>query len=248
MDEPNELRLTEALTELSLVLLTDATLKGDLDRLVRVAVQVVPECSGASVSMLVDGQPSTVATSDRVAMQLDLVQYDNHDGPCVEALGGQTIRIGFAPTDERFPHFAIGAADQRVLSVLSTPVIDDGTVVGSLNLYSQTEEAFGEDDRGIAAIFASEIATALVKSSAFGAAQHIRDRLQEKSDETTVVAQAQGLLMTFQDCSAAQAAALIRNAANDNGEAIITTAERILTTVTHEQGQSTDTGSPTDDR
>ena len=59
--------------------------------------------------------------TDRVALQMDLVQYDNNEGPCITALTGETIRIGFAPTDQRFPHFAVGAADRRVLSVLSTP-------------------------------------------------------------------------------------------------------------------------------
>lgn len=63
-----------------------------------------------------------------------------------------TIRIGFAPTDQRFPHFAVGAADQRVLSVLSTPAIDHGSVVGSLNLYSHREEPFEQRDRDTAAI------------------------------------------------------------------------------------------------
>jgi GAF domain-containing protein len=231
VDVPDEVRLTNVLAELARAVLTDTTLKADLERLTRLACRLVSDCSGASVSMLVDGEPTTVAVTDRVAMHLDLVQYDHDDGPCVAALGGETVRIGFTPTDERFPHFAIGAADRRVLSVLSTPAIDHGTVVGSLNLYSRRREAFDQTARDAAAVITSEIATALIKSSALSTAQGIRDRLQEQHDEAALVARAQGVLIAIHECSAAQAADLVRNAAQDNSEAMIVTAERILATV-----------------
>ncbi|MCU1399449.1 MAG: hypothetical protein JWN62_2558 [Acidimicrobiales bacterium] len=165
--------------------------------------------------MIVDGAPSTDAVTDRVALQMDLVQYDNNEGPCVTALTGETIRIGFAPTDQRFPHFAVGAADRRVLSVLSTPAIDHGSVVGSLNIYSQRQNAFDRRDLDTATIIAAEIATALMKSSVLSTARAIRDQLQEEHDEFALVSQAQGVLMAIQDCSSAQAANLIRNAATD---------------------------------
>ncbi len=231
MDVPDEVRLTSVLIELAVAVLTDTSLRADLERLTRLAAQLIPDCSGASVSMLVDGQPTTMAVTDRVALQLDLVQYDHDDGPCVASLSGETIRIGFLPADERFPHFAAGAADQRVLSVLSTPAIDHGTVVGSLNLYSRRAEGFDESARETAAVIAAEVANALVKSSVLDTAQQIRGQLQEEHDETALVSRAQGVLMAVQDCSAAQAGALIRNAAQDNAEAVIRTAERILATV-----------------
>jgi GAF domain-containing protein len=244
VDEPDNVRLTKVLAELAIAVLTDKSLKADLERLVRVAVRLIPDCSGASVSMLVDGEPSTVAVTDRVALHLDLVQYDNNDGPCVAALGGETIRIGYAPTDERFPHFAVGAADRRVLSVLSTPAIDHGSVVGSLNLYSHRQEAFDRRGHDTAAIIAAEIANALMKSSVLGTAQGIRERLQQEHDESAMVSLAQGVLIAIHDCSSAQAAALIRNAATENSEALMSTAERILEAVRQDQPGSIEVSSP----
>ena len=117
--------------------------------------------------MLVDGEPSTVAVTERVALELDMVQYRNDDGPCIAAPGAvRPYAIGFLPDAERFPHFAAGAADRRVLSVLSTPAIDHGRVVGSLNLYSPgAEDGFDEHDRQTGLVLAAEIASALVKSA-----------------------------------------------------------------------------------
>jgi len=238
VDVPDNARLANVLTELAIALLIDRSLTADLERLSRVACRLVPDCSGASVSMLVDGEPSTVAVTDRVALQLDLAQYENDEGPCVAALTGETIRIGYVPTDERFPHFAVGAADQRVLSVLSTPAIDHGTVVGSLNIYSRQENAFDQSDQDTAAVIAAEIANALMKSSVLATARNIRDQLQEQHDESTLVARAEGVLIAIQDCSAAQASDLIRNAANDNNEPLIDTAERILANIQQDQAHS----------
>jgi GAF domain-containing protein len=228
---PDEAELADVLTKIALALLSEASLKEDLSRLVRVTCDLIPTCSGASVSMIVDGEPTTVATTDHVTLQLDLVQYSADDGPCVAALGGEAIRIGFVPADTRFPHFAIGAADRRVLSVLSTPAIDHGTVVGSLNLYSHVEEGFDEQARGTALVMAGEIANALIKSSVLATSRELRDQLQEQHDASVVTSRAEGVLMSIQDCSAAQAEVLLRNAAAANQEPIIRTTERILASV-----------------
>src|SRR4051812_46995549 len=123
-------RLAAVLTDLAIAIFTDQSLKADLERLTRVACRLVPNCSGASVSMLVEGSPTTVAMTDRVTLELDLVQYDGGEGPCLSALGGEAIRVGFIPEDERFPHFAVGASDRRGVSAVSTPAAGHGLGVG----------------------------------------------------------------------------------------------------------------------
>src|SRR5918994_529330 len=147
-----EAHLSQLLTSLAVALLNDTSLKADLERLCRVTCRLVEHCSGASVSMLVEGEPTTVAVTDRVSLELDLAQYDGGDGPCIAALGGEMIRIGYLAKAERFPHFARGAADRRVQSVLSTPALDHGDVVGSLNVYSRNADAFDERSQATALI------------------------------------------------------------------------------------------------
>jgi GAF domain-containing protein len=230
MEIPRD-RLAEALSSLAVALLGDKSLKADLERLAGLACRLIADCSGASISMLVEGKPSTVAVTDRVTLELDVAQYDGGDGPCVQALGGELIRIGHIPSDERFPHFARGAADRRVLSVLSMPAIDHGTVVGSLNLYSRQANAFDDGAQDTATVIAAEVAHALVTSAMIGKARTTRDKLQESYDESVLLSQAEGVLMALHQCSAAQAAQLIRNAADHNAERLIATAERIVTAV-----------------
>jgi GAF domain-containing protein len=240
VEGPEDLGLSETLTSLAVALLNDTNLRSDLERLSQVTCRLIPRCSGASMSMLVEGEPTTVAATDRLTLQLDLIQYDAGDGPCVTALAGEMIRIGFLEADQRFPHFAAGAADRRIHSVLSTPAIDHGQVVGSLNVYSRHVDAFDDRARDMALVMAAEIAHALVRSAVLSTARTTRDRLQEQHDETILVARAQGVLIALHECSLAQAHDLIRNAAHSNGEQLRATAERILETV-HDDTESTPT-------
>ncbi len=148
MNPSTETRLTEALLALAGALHQDVALSEELDRLVRLAARAIPRCTAASIAILVAGAPTTVAGSDQVAFELDAAQYDGDEGPCLAALGGDMVRVALLATDERFPHFAVGAADQRVRSVLSLPIGTGGAVTGTLNLYSRDENAFDADAGG----------------------------------------------------------------------------------------------------
>jgi len=234
--EVSDERLTEALTTLAVVLLTERTLKADLERLARLACRLIPGCTGGSVALLVDGEPTTVAVTDRVALEVDMVQYDNSEGPCIRCVGGEVVRVALVAGDERFPHFAAGAADRRVQSVLSTPVIDHGTVIGTLNLYGQRPAAFDTAGEEVALVIAAEVANAVTRSTFLARASTTRDALQAEHDEAVVVSRAQGAVMAMHDTSAAQALDLIRNAAATNDERLAVVAERILGALEAEPG------------
>jgi GAF domain-containing protein len=130
--------------------------------------------------------------------------------------------------DERFPHFAVGAADQRVVSVLSTPIRYDDATIGTLNIYSREADAFSDTDQTTANLICAQAANALAKSELFSEAKTIRARLQAEYDERSLIACAQGVLMALEDCSTDQALHLIHHAADANAEPLIVTAQRIL--------------------
>src|SRR4051794_6430411 len=209
MQPPEQFRLSTVLADLAVALLRQTTLKADLERLVRLATNLINGCCGASVSMIVEGDPTTVAVTDRVSLEIDLVQYDGGVGPCIVSLGGEMIRIGYIPADQRFPHFAVGAADRRVLSSLSVPAIDHGVVVGSLNLYSRQRDAFGTEAERTALVLAAEVANAITKSTLLGTAQRTRQTLQEQHDEAVFVSMAKGLMIAIHECSEATAENLL---------------------------------------
>jgi hypothetical protein len=81
------------LAELALAVFTSRTLQEDMERFLRLACRLTPGCATGSISVLVDGRPTTTAVSDHLAFELDIAQYDAGDGPCLRALGGQTVRL-----------------------------------------------------------------------------------------------------------------------------------------------------------
>jgi GAF domain-containing protein len=228
MSERLPLQLQAALAELALAVFTSRTLSQNLERLVGLACRMVPSCASGSIAILVDGQPTTAAVTDHLAFELDLVQYDTGEGPCLTALGGQTVRFAVLDQSERFPHFAVGAADRRIRSVLSTPIRHDNDIVGTLNLYSRQPDGFDEQAQRVADVTAAEASTAIVTSRIYEQARQRRDELQVVHDEEVQISQAQGALMAVQLCSAEQATGLLTHAADATGDDLVEVARRIL--------------------
>jgi GAF domain-containing protein len=109
------------------------------------ARRIVPELTGLSLALARDQLTFTlVASSDEVAA-LDAAQYLD-GGPCVEVGEGRVDVQQFSGADpldeERWHLFANATAAHGVASTLSLPVYDSGDLIGSVNLYAATPDAF----------------------------------------------------------------------------------------------------------
>lgn len=140
-DLPEE--TVEKLSRVNKLLRTQRTLPARLETVVAIAKRTIPNCDAAGISMLIEGKPTSAAVSDRLAVEVDLVQYETGEGPCLAAIAdSQVVRIDLLPMETRFSRFAPGALALEINSVLSTPLDARGRTVGALNLYSRLPEAF----------------------------------------------------------------------------------------------------------
>src|SRR4051794_15566967 len=99
--------LLSTLTQLADVLQTQHTLGGTLAHIAEVATDSVPRCDIASVALSIEGRPATAAATARVALELDMVQYDLHDGPCLKTFRNiETLRVDIVEAGGAVPHFA----------------------------------------------------------------------------------------------------------------------------------------------
>src|SRR3954452_22850974 len=86
--------LVNILQQLAEVLQTQRTLGAALAGIAEAATVSVPGCDAASIAISIEGRPSTAAITARVALELDLVQYDTDDGPCLRSFREmRTLRI-----------------------------------------------------------------------------------------------------------------------------------------------------------
>ena len=144
----------------------DTEVEDTLLRMGRKAKRVVPECVGLSLASLQDGITLTlVATSDEIAV-LDAVQYLD-GGPCVQAAHeDQTLDVNADDlfSEDRWMMYAQASAAHGVASSLSLPLLHAGRVVGSVNLYASTPDAFEGHHSDLAEVLGSSAASAVANA------------------------------------------------------------------------------------
>lgn len=220
--------LLSSLTELAFALQTQRTLGGVLANIAEVATASVPRCDAASIALSIHGRPTTASATARIALELDMVQYDLHDGPCLTAFRTmETMRLDVVGLEEQLPHFAVAARKLGVTSVLSTPAIWGDEPIATLNLYSRSG-AFDETAEVMAAVLATQVTVAVSRSPEFAAARDVVEQAQRDADDEADISVATGLLMATQTVSAEQAASLLQAAALADEETIVQIAKRII--------------------
>lgn len=133
----------------------DLDLAATLARAGELAVHAVPDCVGLSLSVLEHGVTLTLVATSEVVASMDAMQYLD-GGPCVDAAQlGETVDVAAidALDEHRWQLFARASAAQGVASSLSLPIQEDGRVVGSVNLYASSANAFEGPDHELAALF-----------------------------------------------------------------------------------------------
>lgn len=220
--------LEEMLKRLADVLQRHRTLGSVLASIAEAVTVSVPGCDAASIAISVQGRPITAAMTARVALELDMVQYDTHDGPCLTTFRTmRALRVDLVEPQESFPHFAVVARRRGIRSVLSMPATWGGAIVGTLNLYSR-KQPFDHAAETTADVFAAQVAIAVSRSPEFAAARDVVEQAQRDADDDADVNIATGLLMVNEACTAEQAEGLLRHAADEDEKTILEIAQRII--------------------
>lgn len=164
-DSPRERGLGRSPAEWDAVarrLAAERTRSGVLERIVELAVEVVPTAEQVSVSVAGHAGLATVAASGAPARQLDAVQTQVGQGPCIAAM--REDRVFVVPdlaAEDRWPRFTARLAQPTwVRSMLSLPLRASSTVTGSVNLSSAAIGAF-TGCSGTGSLFAALPAMAL---------------------------------------------------------------------------------------
>lgn len=163
-----------------------------LARLADVASRTIPDVDFASISVATRESITTKAATDDIARQLDKVQYDLQEGPCIDALlddDKAEVVVNDMAHDERWPKYAPAAADHGVRSQMGIQIHREGRrSAGGLNLYSNRTNAFTGETRAAAEIFAVHAAVALDKV-------RVVTSLTEALATRQVIGQAVGIVM-----------------------------------------------------
>lgn len=180
------------------------------------AVQEVPGAAACSITVRRADRLMTLAGSSGLPSGLDLRQYENGSGPCVDAAETQTPQ--YAPdlaVETRWPPYTAYALAAGVRCVLALPLPVRGEAGAAINYYGVRPRSLGEG-LPVARTFAERA------TDAVDAALRIERERQSAADVRTallsrsIIDQAVGILMARERIDARMALERLRRVSQDS--------------------------------
>jgi GAF domain-containing protein len=222
--------VSEGLEELASTLVAAEGLQASLARVARLAVNVVPRCDSASVSLATDGRVETTVATDLLAERVDEHQYRSGEGPCLHAIRtGDVVMVDIGEERRRWPHFSEAALGEGAASAYSLPLkVGDGAI-GALNLYSR-RASFGTVQGEAAEALARQAAVTLANAQAYHQARELAQHLEKALKSRDVIGQAKGIIMERERCCADQAFDVLRAVSQARNVKLREVAELVVLT------------------
>jgi GAF domain-containing protein len=174
----------------------DTRLQPTLDAIVAMAVSTLSSARYAGLILVSRGELVPQATTGQPPHLLDLLQQKLGGGPCIDTGQDQSVTcITDTQQDDRWPDFSAQAAHLGIFSLLCVPLWVDERCLGTLSLYADHADAFGDHDERVAGLFATLAALAL-------AGAQRTDQLSTALANRDVIGQAKGILMERQRITA----------------------------------------------
>lgn len=197
--------------------------QGTLDAIVHAAVQTIPGAGYAGVSEIRGRHRiRTTAATSEVVREVDQLQYDADEGPCLSSLYDEvTVRAPDLVGDPRWPRFGAKVAGLGMGSMLSFQLYVTRGNLGALNLYADRTGAFTDESEQVGLLFAAHAAVAMSDAREISQLTHalgVRD----------VIGQAKGILMERHRLTGEEAFALLVASSQQTNVKLLDVARRLV--------------------
>lgn len=208
-----------------------AELLAQMQDLVDQVVRAVPECVGLSISLRDADLTFTWVRSNEMTGVIDAMQY-LEDGPCQESIErGDDILIDDILDEDRWQLFALVSAAQGVRSSLSLPLRSEGTIIGSVNFYAATANAFLGEESHLARTFGSRAEDTINNADLSMSTLANARKAPQVLAEMAVMDQAMGILVAKHHISFEQARTRLAQAATRAGVTVEEVARAVVQSV-----------------
>jgi ANTAR domain/GAF domain len=205
-----------------------------LAAIVAAAVAMIPGVEEGSISVvLARRQVGSQAATGELPAQVDAIQEETQQGPCMDAAyQQQTVRVDNLATEDRWPLFAQRASATGAASMLSLQLYVEGDNLGALNLYARTPNAFTDESEQVGLLFAAHAAIAY-------AAVRTETQLTQALISRDVIGQAKGILMERYKISSERAFLLLTRVSQTSNRKLHDVADELV-----RRGTITGVGAP----
>ena len=196
--------------------------------------EIVPECIGITMTSTEDGVSFTLVSSDEQVAVLDAIQY-TVGGPCVESVAAEQV-LSYTQDDflgeAGWQLFAQATAAASIASTLTLPIVVDGAVGGSINLYATTPDAFDGRHEEIAEIFGAWAPGAVTNADLSFSTRTVAEQAPLVLLDQVRIQVALGVLMVDQGLDTEAARELLYDAAHRAGVTVAMVAEELASNAT----------------
>ena len=198
------------------------------------AAHAIPGVDGAGVALIdvVEGTTKVQKTSATAEFvhKIDIVQYDElREGPCITSMQSRRTAVsGSLGSDSRWPRFGGRVARMGVHSALSLPLMLGEHVVGAINCYAKSHDAFGEHAVTLGSQFAGPAAVSICNAQLLAGARERAEQLQQALESRAVIDQAIGIIRSRSGNSAERAFARLVQMSQAENTKLNVIAERMV--------------------
>ncbi|MFC5140021.1 GAF and ANTAR domain-containing protein [Actinomycetospora rhizophila] len=192
-----------------------------LGLVVRGAIQTVPHVDQAGISLVErGGRVRSAAPSSDAVRELDEIQNDLREGPCLDSIWREqrTIVEDMAQATDRWPRYAPAARERGVGALMSFQLFAEQGSAGALNLYAGEPHVFDESTADAGRLFAAQAALVL------HGAQRIQG-LHLALENRDVIGQAKGILMERFGIGQQQAFSMLVESSQNTNMKLVKVAE-----------------------
>ena len=134
-----------------------------LHAIVHAAREAVPGFNEVSATVVTgDGAITTMASTSSLVRELDALQYELGEGPCLSAVREQElVMVQHLAEEQRWPRYTPRAVEAGVRSQMAVHLVADEEVLGSLNFFSTVRDTIHPEAFHRASLFATHAALAL---------------------------------------------------------------------------------------
>jgi GAF domain-containing protein len=182
--------LARALAEASARLHSQRSLETTLDTIVETALPMLPGIDHIGISIVhPDGKIETKAATDQFVWEMDSLQYELHEGPCVDTIEGQVlVAVEDARHAQRWPRYIPQAVQRGLRSQFAVRLFSEEGTLGGLNMYSVSRDDIDPSVPLVAELFATHATTALGRARK-------EDQLNVALQTRKLIGQAIGMVM-----------------------------------------------------
>ncbi|MDY6997329.1 MAG: GAF and ANTAR domain-containing protein [Actinomycetota bacterium] len=199
----------------------EADLPKTLDAILRSATSVVEGAAHSGLNLLVRDRFEPQATVGSAPPELDELQKRTGIGPCIDASRDQAVvTVGDMAAESRWPNFVAAATGLGISSMLCVPLWVDDRRLGSLSLYGESPEVFGDGAKRLAELYATHAAIAL--------ADALRtEQLRRAMASRDVIGQAKGVLMERHRITSEEAFEMLKQVSRQVDRKVVDIAESL---------------------